>query len=122
MNYSLEIPGRPVPKSYGLSKGRMYSKPKVKNQENKIATLWSDNHGRFQWMDNEYLAFSVRAYVKDKRYGDLKNYIFLAEDALSGVAYSDDKQIIRYEPVPFIDFCESGDQRTEIVIREVESE
>lgn len=116
----ITIPGRPVPKSYGLSKGRMYPKPKVKKQENKIAILWSDNHGRFQWMDNEYLAFSVRAYVKDKRHGDLKNYIFLAEDALSGVAYSDDKQIIRYEPVPFIDFCESEKQRTKIIIQEIE--
>ncbi len=117
----LEIPGRPVPKSYGLSKGKMYPQSKTQAQEEKISTLWANEFGRFQWMDGEFLAFSLRAYVKDKRYGDLKNYIYLAEDALTGIAYGDDKQIIMYDPECFISFCDEDEQRTVITVREIES-
>ena len=98
--YTLEIPGRPVPKSLGKSGKRVYTPKKVSAQEKKIGNLWNYKVGKY-W-PNAKLAFSLQAYYKDERHADLKNLIYLAEDALSEVAYSDDKQIITYEPHPEI--------------------
>ena len=98
--FQLEVPGRPEAKSYGKSDGKMYRDPEVSAQEEKIGELWEYQVGKY-WSDAK-LAFSLQACYKDERHADLKNLIYLAEDALSEVAYADDKQIITYQPAPKI--------------------
>ncbi len=93
--FPLVVFGRPVPKSYGLTEGRMYPKNKVQKQEEKIGFLFEKEYGKVLSLDNFELW--ARFIVPDKRRGDLKNYVYLVEDALSGVAYKDDKQIIDHD-------------------------
>ena len=116
--YTIEIPGRPVPKSYGKSEGRMYRDSEVAAREKKVGELWNYQVGKY-WA-NTKLAFSLQACYKDERHADIKNIIYLAEDALSEVAYADDKQIITYQPAPKILIQE--EEKTVIWISEVDEQ
>ena len=116
--YTIKVPGRPEAKSYGKSDGRMYRDPEVSAQEEKIGELWEYQVGK--WWPDAKLAFSLQACYKDERHADLKNLIYLAEDALSEVAYADDKQIITYEPYPEILIRE--EEKTVIQLSEVDEQ
>lgn len=121
----IEHRGRPVPKSYKQSKsGNLYRPKKVRDQERQIAQLWSAKYPNLYW-EEAYVKLSVHAYIADRRHADLKNYIFLVEDALSGekeeqkIAYKDDKQVKQYFGDPEIHFVESKfDQKTVIILEE----
>ena len=54
-------------------------------------------------------------YFKGKRRADLSNLIKAIEDGLNGIAYEDDKQIVRLEAIAFED-SKAGDK----IIIEVE--
>lgn len=101
--YQLEIPGRPVPKSYSKSKGRLYRPASVKQREKEIGYKFRAKYDLL--LLEGPLFFSLEAHVPDKRHGDLKNYIYLAEDALTRIAYEDDRQIKTY-PFPRIKIAE----------------
>lgn len=92
--YQLEIPGRPVPKSYSKSRGRLYRPACVKQREKEIGYKFRAKYSLL--LLEGPLFFSLEAHVPDKRHGDLKNYIYLAEDALTRIAYEDDRQIKTY--------------------------
>lgn len=92
--YQLDIPGRPVPKSYSKSKGRLYRPACVKQKEKEIGYKFRSKYSLL--LLEGPLFFSLEAHVPDKRHGDLKNYIYLAEDALTRIAYEDDRQIKTY--------------------------
>jgi len=94
VEYTLEIRGRPVPKSYGKNKGNWYPKKKVRKKEKEIADLFESKYDEIKSSENFRL--DAKIVVPNKRRGDLKNYIYLIEDALTGSAYEDDKQVIEH--------------------------
>ncbi|MFP3953105.1 MAG: RusA family crossover junction endodeoxyribonuclease [Candidatus Acetothermia bacterium] len=92
--YTLSVPGRPVPKSYSRRHGSLYRPAAVREKEREIGYRFRGKYGLL--LLEGPLFFSLEAHVPDRRHGDLKNYIYLAEDALSRIAYEDDRQIKFY--------------------------
>nr|AGF93098.1 hypothetical protein FLSS-17_0006 [uncultured organism] len=90
----VKIPGRPVPKTYSRKGSTMFKSRGVKQKEKEIGYRFRSKHGKLLLQAD--LFFSLLVNVPDRRHGDLKNYIYLAEDALSRIAYEDDRQIKKY--------------------------
>lgn len=92
--WNVKVPGRPVPKSYSRKGSTIFKSKGVKQKEKEIGYRFRSKYG--QLLLEEDLFFSLLVSVPDKRHGDLKNYIYLAEDALTRIAYEDDRQIKKY--------------------------
>ncbi len=92
--WTVKVPGRPVPKSYSKKGSTIFKSRGVKQKEKEIGYQFRSQHGQLLLEDD--LFFSLLVNVPDKRHGDLKNYIYLAEDALTRIAYEDDRQIKKY--------------------------
>lgn len=117
----ITVRGRPVPKSMAKTDKRIYKPAKVAKQEKLIADMWKARHRDVYWSKAK-LTFSLTAVYHDEKHADLKNLIYLAEDALSETAFNDDKQIIAYDPPPGIFIDKDEKERTVIQIERVDEQ
>lgn len=115
---TLTIPGRPVPaaRMTQRSKWRLGGREE-RHLAQKDAIAWTARAAGV-----EPVAGPVRLRcvfrVHGGRRGDLSNYIKLAEDALNGVAWRDDRQVV--ELTGRIEAVAERDQETEIEIEPLE--
>ncbi len=92
MNVQLTIPGEPVPLERArVGKGRHYLPARSREYRERVQTAWMIA-GRPCLGDAE-LACSARFYIAG-RDGDLDNLVKAALDALSGLAFADDRQVV----------------------------
>lgn len=110
--YKLTIPGEPVAKGRPrMGKYGTYTPEKTKNYETLVKELFFTQHG--QTMMEGHLNVEIKAYfgiaksttkkVREKMIGgslrptkrpDIDNVVKCIADALNGVAYADDSQIV----------------------------
>lgn len=102
--YALTIPGQPLgkPRPRCGKRGEKivtYSDPRQVAAEAEIALLWRTAHPGMAPLTGN-VGLTVYFWLKKARGAhqiDLSNLVKLVEDALNGVAYADDKQIVRLE-------------------------
>ena len=89
---SFKIPGRPVPKGRPrTAKGVIYTPARTREYEQQVKQV-ADYLGDKSLYDED-LAVKIKLIFKDRKHGDLDNYIKSITDALNGVLYRDDRQI-----------------------------
>lgn len=133
--FVIEVPGEPVPWSAGTNpkSGGKIIPGRVTSQVGKIVEAWNRHHGhRGVWLERgRPVQLGLAFYVcrpKTTHYGsgrnertlnarglascfptsrpDLSNLVKLAEDALTGLVWQDDDQIVRLHPSPSKDWVE----------------
>lgn len=136
MTLFFEVPGEPRGKGRPrFSKtGHTYTDSETRAYEKKIVAYYRKAFGAFRWQDAAVLEIDVTAYypipksatktakaamqamaTKPTKKPDLDNVIKAVLDALNGVAYKDDSQVVRIEA------CKeySDSPRLEIQIKDV---
>ena len=92
--YMLSVPGEPVPKG----RPRVYNghgiTPKRKLEaENNIRRRWISQYPNMQPLTGD-IHISIDFYMPDRHVKDWDNLAKLVTDALNGIAYADDRQIV----------------------------
>jgi crossover junction endodeoxyribonuclease RusA len=89
----LQIPGEPVPwERAGRTRGgRSFTKPKTAAQQDLIGILARE---RCKEPTPDPIIVEMDFFLGNRRRADLSNFLKLAEDALNGIAWDDDSQII----------------------------
>lgn len=117
MTVFLDIPGTPMGKErprHNRYTNATYTPEKTRNREEEIALYYRKYYGGRKFPKESYLELTVRAImpipksatkkVKEKMSSfvikptvkpDCDNILKLVADALNGIAYDDDKQIVR---------------------------
>ena len=93
----LIIPGPPVPKARArVTRRGTYTPARVRQYEQGVALIAQAACSRHacQWPTSEPVQVTVRAFLPDARRRDLDNVVKAITDALNGVAYVDDAQIV----------------------------
>lgn len=119
----LIIPGRPVPYVRMTQRGK-YVKENAKRYLAYKDTIKYIAIGQIKGeIETENVKVIVRVYLHGKKApmgndGDIDNYIKSALDSLNGIAYKDDRQVIKVygEKQP----CKANEERMEIEIERVE--
>lgn len=121
IRYAITIEGRPQAKErprINRKTGVAFTPQKTKDYEAKIAKE-AVKHIHEPLSGND-LTFIVRVYFRTKIHGDVDNYVKIAQDALNGIAYKDDKQIKHIEGHLF--YCDTdAEMRMEIEIIDEEA-
>ena len=96
------IPGKPQPKERARrgKNGQWYTPFSTRIYEAKVVTMAKRAHVRSVIGPVEV---SLDVYFPDKRRRDLDNVLKAVMDALNGVAYQDDSQIVRLKVVRLVD-------------------
>lgn len=115
MKYGITIQGEPVPKGRPrLGKGKTYTPEKTRQYENMVKLIYMHKHGAtIEQLAGEQLRMTIRAFFgipksKSKKLKqsmelnetrpikrpDVDNIIKVVADALNGIAYADDSQIV----------------------------
>lgn len=118
----LIIEGRPVPYVRMTQRGKYVKKNAQRYLDYKNTIAWMYKGNRLPKLDGK-LEINVIVYLHGKTTpmgmdGDVDNYIKTAMDSLNGIAYDDDRQVVRAigEKKP----CKhASEQRMEIKLREV---
>lgn len=91
----IEIPGTPVPKQRPrLVSGRVFTPSKTHAAEELIAWKARAAGARISTSD---VSVTVGFYFTGKRRGDIDNLVKTVLDALNGVAYVDDRQVVHLQ-------------------------
>lgn len=105
MKHTVRLEGKPQPKERARTvKGHSYTPKKTKDAEEEI--LWQYAQSKGPWFDGPVemtLAFHkdhtelviADAHTPSKLRGDIDNYVKTVQDALQGVAYDNDKQVVK---------------------------
>lgn len=115
-SWAFVVAGNPVPKERPrVVRGGTYTPMRTLAAEHAISTAarlagCHPTHAPI-WL-------SVRFYRSTHRRCDLDNLAKTVLDALNGVAYADDSQVIQLEAYKFVD---AANPRTEVTVREVEA-
>lgn len=115
MNIELIVEGEPVGKARPrvTNKGHAYTPQKTRDAEKAIADAYRRKYGTYQQAVGAPLLLNVKAYMKipksdsqqmkhKKLFGEIRptkkpdgdNILKLVADALNGVAYPDDRQLV----------------------------
>lgn len=88
------VPGRPVPwqRRESAGGGRSWTPQRTREYEERVGLL-----GRAAGLTPRSgpVAVEIDVYVSDGRVGDVDNYAKAVLDGLTGVAYEDDRQVVR---------------------------
>jgi Holliday junction resolvase RusA-like endonuclease len=143
-SYEIVVPGDPIPWSAGTNpkSGGKIIPGRVTAQVGKIVEEWRRCHGhRGIWLEKgRAVQLGVEFYVtrpKTTHYGsgrnartlnavgmvsrfptgrpDLSNLVKLAEDALTGLVWQDDDQVVRLHPSPSKDWVEWWEQARTVI-------
>lgn len=91
----IEIPGTPVPKQRPrLASGRVFTPPKTHAAEELIA--WKARAAGVRISTSD-VSVTAGFYFTGKRRGDIDNLVKTVLDALNGVAYVDDRQVVHLQ-------------------------
>jgi crossover junction endodeoxyribonuclease RusA len=115
MKHSFVVYGNPVPKGRPrLGRyGNVYTPRRTKTWETIVGWAYREGNGPFFTGD---LSISYRFYMQDRKRVDHDNLEKAVTDALNGIAYEDDSQIVHWEGWKLID---RGNPRVEVEIAEV---
>lgn len=141
--YVLDVPGDPVPWSAGTNpkSGGKIIPGRVTSQVGKIVEEWIRHYGRELWLEKgRPVQLGLEFYVtrpKSTQYGsgrnarelnavglgaryptgrpDLSNLVKLVEDALTGLVWQDDDQIVRLHPSPSKDYVHWWEQAKTVI-------
>lgn len=92
--YMLTVPGVPVPKGRPcVYKGVGVTPKKTRDAESRIQALWAAQYPDMQPLTGG-VHVSLDFYLPDRRTRDWDNLAKLVTDALNGLAYEDDRQIV----------------------------
>ncbi len=107
---NLTIPFRPVPKGRPRKgrNGRMYTPKETRDYEDLVGMIARQH---FKKPLDGPLAITMRFYVKGRR-ADCDNYMKSLLDGLNGVAWNDDRQIVKWSG----EIVNDSPERTEISI------
>ena len=92
--YTFEVPGCPVPKQRARRgrHGRWYTPQATRSYEAKVG--WAAKAAGLHAPHNGLVGLKVRLWFPDRRRRDVDNVVKAIMDALNGLAYSDDSQVI----------------------------
>lgn len=141
--FEIVVPGDPIPWSAGTNPkgGGKIIPGRVTAQVGKIVEAWNQTYGeRGVWLEKgRPVALGLRFYVTRPKnhYGsgrnartlnaaglaaryptgrpDLSNLVKLAEDALTGLVWQDDDQVVRLYPVPSKDYVHWWEQALTVI-------
>jgi Holliday junction resolvase RusA-like endonuclease len=120
----LVVPGEPVPKArartfYDPRVRRIISKTPARTAaaEQRIAITLRAARPGFRLSPTARFSIGARFYLGGTGRGDIDNYLKLLCDALTGLVWSNDRQVRRVEYAELIDNCEQP--RTEIMVWEI---
>jgi len=122
----------------GKARVHSYTPAKTKDQEDRIAWVYKSIYGSFKFPTGVPLLVSMNFFLKipqnsskairekmlsgeirpTKKNGDTDNYLKCATDALNGIAYEDDSQIVDITGRKYY----SNEPRTEIFIARISDE
>lgn len=92
--YMLTVPGVPVPKGRPrVFNGRGVTPRRTREAEERIRGLWAAQYPSMQPLTGD-VHVSLDFYLPDRRARDWDNLSKLVTDALNGLAYEDDRQIV----------------------------
>lgn len=130
MEYSIRIPGEPVPKErprFARRTGHAYTPEKTKQAEKEIAYMWKLEHPGVKLKGPLFLEMVFNLKPPKGPHGpyptkrpDIDNLEKLITDALNGVAYEDDKQIVQVKKIKRWADLFNGQPGTILWIREAE--
>lgn len=96
---SVFIEGPPVPKARPrVVNGHTYTPKRTKAYEDRIGWAWREQIPAWFFYGN--ICVSLRVWEEPRspqKQGDVDNYIKVALDALNGIAFKDDRSVIRVE-------------------------
>lgn len=130
MIYHLSVQGRPVPKSRPrfTRSGHTYTPPRTKEYEAKVKDEWMYRHGivasdrplkvcvmYYYSMPKSWSKAKKREAVHYTSRPDIDNLNKAVFDALNGVAYLDDAQIVQVNAVKWY----GAEDKTEVIIEEL---
>lgn len=115
------IPGRAIPHKRMTQRGKFVKKDAQRYLAYKDLIGYTARP-KFKNVSDKDIEIGVKVYLYGKTTpmgldGDVSNYLKTAEDGLNGIAYTDDRQIIRAyaEKIP----CKKIEERMEIFVKEV---
>lgn len=117
MQYSITVPGKPVPKGRPrFYRGRAITPQATRDYEKRIADAWRDKYG--DTVLEGKLKMFVYAWSKTAGRADVDNYVKIAGDGLNAVAFPDDRNIWQIEGSKLV--ATSADtERLLIVLKQV---
>jgi Holliday junction resolvase RusA-like endonuclease len=93
LEWSLWIPGKPVPKGRPrFYNGRAITPKATHDYEKRIAEAWVEKYG-YEILEDEVLTIHVDVYSKTAGRADVDNYLKIAMDGLQNFAYPNDNKI-----------------------------
>lgn len=109
LRHSIYLEGKPHPKERPrvTKTGVTYTPEKTRNAEKKIALAWDGPCFKspvalyvvVDEMGTSIIVSPIDVDQSSKLRGDLDNYLKTIMDALNGIAWDDDKQVVRIEAV-----------------------
>ena len=119
----LTIPGRPVPYVRMTQRGKYVKENAQRYLTYKDLIKYTAMSHRIGQIEAERIEVRVKVYLHGKTTpmgndGDIDNYIKSALDSLNGIAFKDDRQVVKVygEKQP----CKADEERIEIEIERVE--
>jgi len=116
------VPGPVVPWQRAASVGtRRYTSAKQRSYQRTVRLIAQASRPRGPWLPSKASRYrvDVDAYLPDERRRDLDNVAKTILDALNGVLYLDDSQVVTLLVATHID---RADPRVVVAVREVERE
>lgn len=90
----LTVPGAPIPKARPrVYAGRGVTPKRTREAEDRIRALWAAQYPSMQPLTGD-VHVGLDFYLPDRRARDWDNLAKLVTDALNGLAYEDDRQIV----------------------------
>jgi len=109
--FEFVVPGRPVPAVRMTQKGKFVKARAQQYLAYKEYVTWCAIKARLQKL-NGPVGIEICVYISDRKAGDWDNYGKAITDALNGVAYQDDRQIVVGKVIKAL--CPAGEERAVI--------